>query len=121
LNRNRAVRVGPLSLESALSTTSTEEMQSLVKGALWYTFRWQWIIAAFFGVIGECSGIFSCYFISYLINYLRDETASLEQGIILVVIFCVSNVVSTFCRNFYIFYGFLVSIRMRRTLVAVMF
>ena len=96
-------------------------MYGIVKGALWSTFCWDWIIAATFGLVGECTGIFSCYFISHLIDYLRDESAPSEDGIKLVAIFMAVNIVSQLCRNFYIHFGFLTSIRMRRTLVNVIF
>ena len=97
------------------------EMQGMVRSALWHTFRLHWGIAAFFGIVGECSGIFSCFFITFLIRYLRDPDAPLEDGIKFVSIFLVVNIFSALCRNFYIHYGFITSIRMRRTLVAVIF
>ena len=50
-------------------------MQSMVKKALWVTFRKYWLVATLFGIIGECTGVFTCYFITYLISYLRDENA----------------------------------------------
>ena len=96
-------------------------MESIVKGALWHTFRSSWLISALAGLIGECTGIFSCYFITHLINFLRDESAPLEEGIKLVAIFMSVNIVSQLCRNFYIHFGFITSIRMRRTLVTVIF
>lgn len=100
---------------------SDEEMSSLVKGALWKTFRLSWAIAAIFGIVGECTGIFSCYYISHLIQYLRDPDSTIETGIQRVVIFSIVNIIQGLCRNYYIHYGFMTSIRMRRTLVAVIF
>lgn len=96
-------------------------MQALVKGALWHTFKWDWIISASFVIIGECTGVFSCYFISFLIEHLNDSHAEYEEGIKLVAIFSVVCIIQQLCRNFYIHFGYMTSIRMRRTLVAVIF
>ena len=57
----------------AMQGLPTEEMQGLVKSALWKTFKWDWITAATFVLIGESTGVFSCYFISFLVEYLRNE------------------------------------------------
>ena len=64
-----------LQIEQALKNVTTGEMQSMVKKALWVTFRKYWLVATLFGIIGECTGVFTCYFITYLISYLRDENA----------------------------------------------
>ena len=96
-------------------------MQGFVKSALWNTFKWHWLQASPFGVIGECTGVYSCYYISFLINYLKDETAERSEGFRLVAIFILICLVQQLCRNYYIHYGYMTSIRMRRTLVNVMF
>ena len=72
-------------------------------------------------IVGECTGVFSCYFISFLIEYLRDEQADYTEGIKLLAIFGVVCIIQQLCRNYYIHVGYMTSIRMRRTLVAVMF
>ena len=97
------------------------EMYSIVKSSLWHVFRWYWGISTTFAIVGECTGIFACYFITHLIRYLQDESAPVEKGIELLVIFIVVNIISLLCRNYYIHYGFITTIRMRRTLVAVIF
>ena len=96
-------------------------MGQIVKGACWMTFRWYWLTSTAFAIFGECCGIFNCYFTSHLIKYLRDEDAPLEDGIKMAVAFSVIQITNTLCKNFYVHYGFLTSIRMRRTLVAVIF
>lgn len=96
-------------------------MGTIVKGALWYTFRPYWGISAIFAIISECGGLFTCYFIRHLIDYLRDDSASVEHGIVLVVILVVVNFIANYCRNYYIQFGFMTAIRLRRTLVAVIF
>ena len=97
------------------------EMQELVKSALWSTFKWDWVVAATFVLVGECTGVFSCYFISFLIDYLRDEQADYTEGIKLIAIFSLVCIIQQLCRNYYIHLGYMTSIRMRRTLVAVIF
>ena len=74
-------------IDIAMQSLPLAEMQELVKGALWNTFKWDWVIAATFVLVGECTGVFSCYFISFLINYLRDEQADYTEGIKLISIF----------------------------------
>ena len=96
-------------------------MQGLVKTALWKTFKWDWITASIFVLIGESTGVFSCYFISFLVEYLRDEKAETTEGIYLIIIFSTVCIIQQLCRNYYIHLGFMTSIRMRRTLVAVIF
>ena len=97
-------------------------MDGIVKSALWRTFRSSWLVSVFFGIIGECAGVFNCYFVKHLIDYIRrPKDAPIEDGIKLIAIFMAINVVSQLCRNFYIHLGFMTSIRMRRTLVAVIF
>ena len=68
-------------------------MQSMVKGALWNTFKWDWIASAFFAIVGESTGVFACYFISYLIKYLQDEEAPVEEGAYLLAIFCSVSII----------------------------
>lgn len=72
-----------------MQSRPVDEMQALVKGALWQTFKWDWITSALLVLVGECTGIYSCYFISFLINYLKDETAEYADGIKLISIFMV--------------------------------
>ena len=93
----------------------------MVKGALWSTFRWHWIKAAIYSTTAECTGLFQCYLITFLVNYIRDEDASYTEGIKLVAIFSVLSGTSQMMRGFYIHTGFMASIKMRRTLVAIMY
>ena len=62
-------------------------MQTVVKWSLWQTFKWNWAIAALFAIIGETTGVCACYFISFLINYLRDPLAHYSEGLKLVAAF----------------------------------
>lgn len=93
----------------------------MVRSSLFWTFKWDAIKCATFTIIGECTGIYSCYFISYLINFLRDKEAPVSQGVYLLAIFLSVCLVQQLCRNYYIHSGFIAAIRMRRTLVAVIF
>ena len=93
----------------------------MVKGALWSTFRWNWIKAAIYSCIAECTGVFQCYLITFLVNYIRDEDAPYTEGIKLVVIFGLLSGTSQMTRGFYIHTGYMTSICMRRTLVAILY
>ena len=99
----------------------TEQMTGFIKAAIWRTFKWKWLTCTLFGIFAECAGIYSCYFISKLIGFIRDEDAELMDGVILLLIFALLVVFQQLCRNFYIHYGYMCALWMRRTLVAVIF
>ena len=108
-------------MESFAREVPQPEMSVMVRMALFKTFKWDFITCASFTIVGECTGIFSCYFISFLIKYLRNEEAPYTEGVYLIIIFMVVSLVQQLCRNFYVQYGFITAVRMRRTLVAVLF
>lgn len=93
----------------------------MVKNAVWRTFRTEWLISALFGVIGESTGVFSCFYISFLIKYIRDEDAEVTEGIKHLCIFIATCIVNQVCRSYYVFYGSITAIKMRKTLVDVIF
>jgi len=96
-------------------------MQEMIKSTVWHTFRTEWLVTALFSVIGESTGVFSCYYISFLINYIREEDAEITDGIRHLCIFIAACIGNQLCRNFYIFTGFVTAIKMRKTLVDVIF
>jgi hypothetical protein len=89
-------------MESFAREVPQQEMYLMVRKALFSTFKWDFITCASFTILGECTGIFSCYFISFLIKYLRNETAPYTEGIYLIIIFMAVSLVQQLCRNFYV-------------------
>ena len=96
-------------------------MTGFLKAAIWRTFKWKWLTAALFAVFAECAGVYSCYFISKLIGFIRDKDAEPMDGVLLLLIFAILIVCQQLCRNYYIHYGYICALWMRRTLVAVIF
>ena len=108
-------------LAQALTTFSVSEMSGMVKRALWKTL-WKYVIeATITSLIGEFTGVLSCFLLSYLINYIRDPDAPLINGLIYTTIFSIFIASQQLLRSLYYHMGFMTSIRMRRTLVAVIF
>ena len=104
-----------------LKSITPEEMEAKFKKATWHTVRWNWMTCAFFGLVGEMTGVFNCFFIAELISYIRDPEQTIEQGIKLLCVAIFTSIVQQLCRNFYIQYGIINSVKLRRTLVALLF
>jgi ABC-type multidrug transport system fused ATPase/permease subunit len=82
---------------------------------------YDWLYVAFIAIISECTGIYYAFFIEYLANFIIDKKQPISKGIWLLAIYLFMNFVTIVARNRYIHYGYMTSIRMRRTLCAVMF
>ena len=93
----------------------------MVKKALWKTLWKYVIVATITSLIGEFTGVFSCFLLTYLINYIRDPDAPLINGLLYTAIFSLFIASQQLLRSLYWHMGFMTSIRMRRTLVAVIF
>jgi ABC-type multidrug transport system fused ATPase/permease subunit len=89
--------------------------------ALLGTFWKDWAFVASIAIVCECVGIYYSIFIMYLAEYIRDESMHYSRGIWLIALFLFMNMFVIILRNRYIQYGYMTSIKMRRTLVAVMF
>ena len=80
-------------MESFAREVPQQEMYLIVRTALLRTFKWEFIFTSAFNVVGECTGFFSCYFISKLIKFLRDENAPNTEGIYLIIIFMIASLI----------------------------
>jgi len=89
--------------------------------ALFKTFGKEWAWIASIAIVCECTGIYYSIFITYLAEYIRDETMHYTRGIWLIVLYIFMNLFVIILRNRYIQLGYVTAIRMRRTLVAIMF
>jgi hypothetical protein len=72
-------------------------------------------------VIGESAGLIAAFWISLLINFILDEEMHVKWGVMHLLIFILLNFISLICRNYYIQYGMITCICIRRTLVAALF
>ena len=78
-------------------------------------------VANLFCIAGELCAIGFTTSLIYLIAYIKDDDAPIEEGIVYLVIFSVLMYLSAMCKNHYIFKGALIAVQMRKTLVAAMY
>jgi ABC-type multidrug transport system fused ATPase/permease subunit len=83
--------------------------------------RYDFLIASFNALITECMSLTYIYSLTFLINYLKDETAEVKQGIMLAAGFCLLVITSGLMRNYYVFQGYLMAIKVRKILISAMF
>ena len=79
------------------------------------------MISAAANLISDLAAVGYTSFIVYLIDYLKDEKAETKDGILLVLAFGSLMITSLVSRNYYVFYGYMVSVRIRKTLIAAMY
>lgn len=91
------------------------------RNAILKTFMYDWLNVVIIAIISEGTGIYYAFFIQYLAQFIMDKNQPITKGIWLIVIYLCLNFVCIIFRNRYISYGYMISIRMRRTLCAVMF
>jgi len=78
-------------------------------------------VANLFCIAGELCAIGFTTSLIYLIAYIKDDDAPIEEGIVYLVIFSVLMYFSAMFKNHYIFKGALIAVQMRKTLVAAMY
>lgn len=89
--------------------------------AIFRTFALDILIANFCCVAGEVCAIGFNTSLIYLIAYIKDDGAPIEEGLIYLTVFSVLMYLSAMFKNHYIFAGSQVAVRMRKTLVASMY
>ena len=72
-------------------------------------------------LLSETFSIGSIFIIKYLAEYLQDEEDDMEKAIILVASFSGCVFMGNMFRNYYIFSGYMLSLELRKLLVAAMF
>ena len=98
-----------------------EKFYYIVRNAVWSTFGKDFMIGAVFCFCGEVCAIGFTAYLAVLVNFLkRDNTTSLE-ACQQVVIFGMLMFGSVFCRNYYTFFGYTNSVRIRKILIASLF
>lgn len=56
-----------------------------------------------------------------MLTYINTPDEPITKGVWLVVVYSLAILLSTFFRNYYIFKGYVVAVRMRKTLVSAMY
>ena len=74
--------------------------------------------AAFLFTISECMTAGYNYMLIYLLRFLKDENASTQDGIIIVSAFCSTILISGVLRHYYIYVGYHMAIKIRKTLIS---
>jgi ABC-type multidrug transport system fused ATPase/permease subunit len=89
--------------------------------ALWSVFKWDVLLSAICSYVAELSSLFYSFLLLYILKYLKDDCADWTDGVRLVSIFAGLIFVSNFIRNYYVFNGLVMGVRLRKTLVGAMF
>jgi ABC-type multidrug transport system fused ATPase/permease subunit len=92
-----------------------------VRNSIWATFGGDFVKASLSAIIAESITVSYVYFLFYLINYLKDPEAPYTDGIWLVCVYSAAVAIATLFRNYYIFLGYAIAIRMRKAIVSTMY
>jgi ABC-type multidrug transport system fused ATPase/permease subunit len=85
------------------------------------TFYGEYLLAAILNLLCELSSVTYIYSLIYLIGFLRDDDAELQDGLILAGIFSFFTFSARFFSNISTLMGYRASLKIRRTLVMAMY
>jgi ABC-type multidrug transport system fused ATPase/permease subunit len=95
----------------------------VMKAAVWDTFRKEiyWCSVLYF--LGEALGLIYTTFLFYIIEYVRKsaEETSTSEGVVLVVVFSLLTISQALIRNYQIYKGYIISVKIRKTLVSALY
>jgi hypothetical protein len=91
--------------EDAMVVKNADNYYYAVKNSLWATFRKDVCLCALAYGFGETCAIGYTSFLIIMINYLKDDEASIGQGLLLLVIFGALMSVGAIFKNYFVFYG----------------
>jgi ABC-type multidrug transport system fused ATPase/permease subunit len=94
------------SREAAMTDRTPGAYYYVIRNAVWATFRKDALTGAFAYFMGETCAIGYTSLLIYLINFLKDENATLEEGIILIAIFGTLMSIGALFKNFFVFHGY---------------
>ena len=103
------------------SGPDTAQWYSFTKRAIRSTIGIHFIQVAFIAFVAEICTLYSIYMIKFLAEYLMKEENELQQSTVLVVTFTLSLIVSALLRNFYIYYGYIMSLDVRKMLISALY
>jgi ABC-type multidrug transport system fused ATPase/permease subunit len=76
---------------------------------------------AMLALMAEICTLTATFMIRYLANYLMDDEANQNDALIYLAIFTSCVLMSVLIRNFYIYYGYFMSLEIRKTLITAMY
>lgn len=88
---------------------------------MWHVFKWDVLLSTICSYFAELTSLFYSYLLLYILKYLKDDCAVWTDGLRLVLIFAGLILVGNFIRNYYVFNGLVMGVRVRKTLVGAMF
>ena len=91
------------------------------RNAVWATFRGEIALAGLMNFLADLCSIGYTSFLVYLIAWIKDDDASVEQGAAYLGIFFGFMCGSTIFRQYFVFYGYLTSINIRKSLITAMY
>jgi ABC-type multidrug transport system fused ATPase/permease subunit len=92
-----------------------------VRNSIWATLYKDYLLAVLSALIAEGITVSYVYFLFYLISYLKDPDAPYTDGIWLICVYSAAVALSTVFRNYYIFLGYVIAIKMRKAIVSSMY
>lgn len=108
-------------LKKAKKTKKKADYGSISFWAAVKTFYGEYFIAAILNLLCEASSVTYIYTLIYLISFLRDDDAELQEGLILAGIFSFFTFSARFFSNISTLMGYRASLKIRRTLVMAMY
>lgn len=85
------------------------------------TVWWDFSISALTFTISECMTAGYNYMLIFLIGFLKDKEATNQEGYLLVAAFISAIVVSGVLRNYYIYSGYFMAVKVRKTFISAIY
>jgi ABC-type multidrug transport system fused ATPase/permease subunit len=93
----------------------------IVRKAMFSTFWGDLMYAVIFAFLAESITVTYVYCLVYLFEYIKDEEAPATKGVWLCFVYGAAVVIAAICRNYYIFLGYRMAIRLRKAIVSAMY
>lgn len=89
-----------------------------MRNAILETFGRDLAKGTLFAFLGEAITVTYVNYLYYLFEYIKDPSQSWEKGLLLCIVYAAAIFTSALCRNYYMFLGYVLAIKMRKTLVS---
>lgn len=93
----------------------------IVRRAIFTTFWFDLAYSSLFAFIAEAITVTYVYFLYFLFEFIKDTSIDYKQGILLICVYGTAVIVSCLARNYYMFLGYIMAIRLRKAVVSAMY
>lgn len=93
----------------------------VLKWAIWNYMAPYLLVFTVHAVASEALSVFYNYFIGEMIYYLEDPNSTMVNGILYCLIFGSAQFISLILRSYYVNYGFVMSVRLRKVMTAALY